>query len=170
MVFRTSSNTQLGQQAFDLNSVDTVAKVPVGTIIRGFDPVLGEGEFIYLVGLAAMAAGDAVVYDLLPTGPVTTRLVENTFANSGRPVAFAVVPVLAGQYGWFQIGGTAIVTAIAGTVAGVMMAHATTGSIANTANAGDQILGARVSSAVGTPSAGKSYATLNRPHIQGQIT
>jgi hypothetical protein len=76
----------------------------------------------------------------------------------------------AGQYGWYQIGGLAIVSAVAGTVAGVCMATATAGSVGNTADAGDQILGARISSAVGTPAANKSYATINRPYVQGQIT
>lgn len=171
MVFRTGSNAALGLQAFNLTDVDTVAKVPVGTVTRAFDPAINqEGEFIYLPGVANVVAGDAVVYDLNPAGPSITRLVENTFANSGRPVAWAVVAVVAGQYGWFQIGGTVTANAVAGTVAGNVMAHATTGSIANTANAGDQITGARVSTAVGTPAAGKSYLTVNRPTLQTQIT
>jgi hypothetical protein len=170
MPFRTSGNTQLGQQPFTLAGVDTVPQVPLGTTIRGFDPLLGEGEFIYLSGQAGMVAGDVVVYDLSPSGVSVTRLSHNVPANSGRPVAVAVVPVLAGQFGWYQIGGCAIVSAVAGTVAGVMMATSTAGSVGNPADPGDQILGARFSSAVGTPSANKAYATLNRPHLQGQIT
>ena len=170
MPFRTSGNTQLGQQSFNLADVDTVPQVPLGTIIRGFDTLLGEGEFIYLSGQAGMAAGDAVVYDLSPSGVSVTRLAHNALATSGRPVAFAVVPVLAGQFGWYQIGGCAIVSVVAGTNPGVMMTTSTAGSVGNTPDPGDQILGARLSSPVGTPSANKAYATLNRPHLQGQIT
>lgn len=170
MTFKTSYNSALGVIGLDANSVDVVAKVPVGTIIRAFDDVQGEGEFIYLPGAANVAAGDAVLYDLLPAGQATTRHSNATGSNSGRPVAFAVQACGAGQFGWFQIGGLAIVSAVAGTVAGVAMASATAGSISNTADAGDQILGARISSAVGTPAANKSYATINRPYVQGQIT
>lgn len=170
MPFRTSYNAALGQQSFNLFDVDNVQKVALGTVCKGFDPLLGEGEFIYLNGVAGCVAGDVVVYDLNPAGVTVARGVSNTFANSGRPVAFAVVPVLAGQFGWYQINGCTIANAIVGTVAGVAMLNAATGSIANTADAGDQLLGARISSAVGTPAAGKVFVTLNRPNIQSQIT
>lgn len=170
MVFKTSQNAGLGNPGFAVTAVDTVARVAIGTVVRGFDDTLGEGEFIYLPGVANTVAGDAVVYDLLPSGPATVRLAKDAANNSGRPVAFAVVAVPALSYGWYQIGGCAIVNTIAATVAGSMMATATTGSVGNTADAGDQIIGARISSAVGTPAANQSYATLNRPTMQSQIT
>lgn len=170
MTFRSGMNAGLGGQAFSLAAIDTVAKYPVGTVVQGYDPVLGYGEFIYLPGVAAIALGDAVLYDLNPAGPTTTRHSNATGSNSGRPVAFAVTACVAGEFGWFQIGGTAIVSTVAGTVAGNMMGAATAGSVGNTVDAGDQILGARISTAVGTPAANKSYATLNRPSVQGQIT
>jgi hypothetical protein len=170
MPFRTSNNPRLGAQSFLLVDVDTVQRLPLGTVIAGFDPLLGEGEFIYLPGLAGVVQGDAVVYDLLPGGASVARLVQNTFANTGRPVAFAVVAVGAGQFGWYQIGGCSIVSTVAGTTPGVMMAGATVGSTGNLADPGDQVLGARISSNVGSPIANKSYAVINRPHMQGQIT
>lgn len=170
MTFKTSYNSALGVIGLDANSIDTVARVPVGTIIRAYDDTQGEGEFIYLPGAANVAAGDAVLYDLTPGAQATTRHSNATGSNSGRPVAFAVQATPAGSFGWYQIGGVAIVSTIAGTVAGVMMGNATTGSVSNTADAGDQILGARISTAVGTPVANKSYATINRPYVQGQIT
>jgi hypothetical protein len=170
MPFKTSYNSGLGAPGFNLTDVDVVARVPVGTVIKGYDDVQGEGEFIYLPGAAAIAQGDVVLYDLAPGAQFITRHSNATGSNSGRNVAFAVVPVLAGQFGWFQIGGVAIASAVAGTVAGVMMGSATTGSVSNTVDAGDQILGARISTAVGVPLANKSYATINRPYVQGQIT
>lgn len=170
MPWRTAPNSALGVQAFNANAIDNTADHPIGTIVRATDTLWGEGEFVYLPGVASLAAGDAVVYDLLPTGPTVARLANNAQNNTGRPVAFAVEAVPAGSFGWYQIGGAAIVNAVAGTVAGVMMATATAGSVGNTADAGDQILGGRISSAVGTPSAGKAYATLNRPTMQSQIT
>lgn len=170
MTFKTSYNLGLGMTGLDVNSVDTVAKVPVGTLIRAYDDTQGEGEFIYLPGAANVAQGDAVIYDLTPGAQSVTRHSNATGSNTGRPVAFAVQACGAGQFGWYQIGGCALVSAIGGTVAGVMMGTATTGSVGNTADAGDQILGARILTAVGTPSANKSYALINRPFVQGQIT
>lgn len=170
MTFKTGSNERLGAAGFNTTDVDTVARVPVGTIIKAYDDTQGEGEFIYLPGAANVAAGDAVLYDLNPAGVTVTRHSNATGSNSGRPVAFAVNAVGAGSFGWYQITGCAIVSAVAGVVAGVMMGSATTGSVGNAADAGDQILGARISTAVGTPAANKAYATINRPYVQGQIT
>lgn len=169
MVWKTSANSPLGLSAPN-GIADPVQVNAVGTIAKFSDEVFGEGEFIYLPGVASCAAGDIVLYDLLPSGPSVTRHSNATGSNSGRPVAVALGPTVAGQWGWFQISGVAIVSAVAGTVAGVCMATATAGSVGNTADAGDQILNARISSAVGTPSAGKAYLTMNRPFVQGQIT
>jgi hypothetical protein len=170
MAYKTSLNSGIGLQGFLAAQVDTVQRVALGTTIKGFDDVLGEGEFIYLPGAANVVAGDAVVYDLAPGAVAVTRMVNNAFNNSGRPVAIAVAAVPAGSFGWYQIGGCAIANTIGGTVAGVAMANATTGQLSNTADAGDQIIGARISTAVGTPAAGQSYVTLNRPCMQSQIT
>lgn len=148
---------------------DVIAVVPVGTVHTFEDEVQGEGEFIYLPGAANVAQGDAVVYDLASGGSVT-RLANNAQNNTGRPVAFAATALGAGTFGWYQIRGLTLVSAVAGTNAGVMMATATAGSVGNTADAGDQILNARISTAVGTPAANKAYATINRPFVQGQIT
>lgn len=170
MVFRTSGNPALGLQSFNAADVDTVQKCAIGTIMRGFDPVLGEGEFIYLPGAGSVQAGTVVAYDLLPGTPTVTPLATNTVNNSARPVAFAVVAVPAGSFGWYQIGGVTIANVIGGTAAGSCFLTSTLGSVSNTADAGDQVLGARISSAIGTPAAGKSYVTISRPCVQSQIT
>lgn len=169
MVWKTGANSPLGVSA-PTGVADTVQQHLVGTIAKFYDDVFGEGEFIYLPGAANVAAGDIVLYDLSPAGATVTRHSNATGSNSGRPVAFALGATGAGTWGWYQISGLAIVSAVAGVVAGVMMGTATTGSVGNTADAGDQILGARISSAVGTPAASKAYATINRPCVQGQIT
>ena len=173
MPFKTASYQGIGNPSMtglQPGTPDDTAKVPVGTIAKFYDDTQGEGEFIYLPGLAATVTGDCVVYDLLPAGQATVRLVTNTFNNTGRPVAVAMGATLATQFGWYQIGGCGIVNTVAATVAGAAFANATTGQLSNTADAGDQLLGARISSAVGTPAAGKSYVTLSRPCMQSQIT
>ena len=169
MPFKTSYNAALGQPSISMAGVDTIARVAIGTILKGFDDLLGEGEFIYLPGAAGVLAGDHVMYDLLPSGPTVTRSTTGQ-ANTGQQTAVAVSAVGAGSYGWFQISGVAVVNVIAGTVAGRAFLSATAGQLSSTATAGAQLLGARLSSATGTPAVGQSYMTLNRPAVQGQIT
>lgn len=169
MAWKNGANSPLGVPAPN-GVADTTPAVPVGTIAKFYDDAFGEAEFIYLPAVAGTVAGDCIEYDLNPAGVTTVRHSNATASNSGRPVAFATATSGAGTYEWYQISGVAIVNAVAGTVAGVMMGTATAGSVGNTADAGDQILGARISTAVGTPAAGKSYATINRPFVQGQIT
>jgi len=169
MPFKTSYNAALGQPAFNLAGVDTVARVAIGRIERGFDDLLGEGEFIYLPGVAGTLAGDHVVFDLLPGAATTARSTAGTAANTGFPTAVALVPVPLGSFGWFQISGVAIVNVVAGTVAGRAHLSATPGQLASAATAGAQLLGARLSSAAGVPAAGQAYLTLTRPAVQSQI-
>lgn len=168
MAWKSGPNAALGIPT--PGGSETTSTKTVGTIARFFDDALGDGEFIYLPGVADTVRGDLVEYDLAPGAPSTTRHSNATGTNSGRPLAVATANVGAGHYGWYQIGGVAIVNAVAGTVAGVAMGTATPGSIGNTADAGDQILGARIVTPLGTPEAGKVYAELARPHVQGQIT
>lgn len=170
MAWKPDKNAPLGMPAVAPTTVDPAAVVPVGTVQSFIEDTQGSCELIYLPGVANLVAGDVVVYDLTPGAQAITRIVKDTFANSGRAVAVAITPVLAGQFGWFQISGVAIVNTVAGTVAGVAMNTATTGQLGNTADAGDQILNARILTAVGTPAATKSYVQLNRPFVQGQIT
>ena len=169
MAWKTSANSPLGisppNGIADPNIVNQV-----GTIAKFVDELLGEGEFIYLPGVASCAAGDLVLYDLSPVSVTITRHTNATGSNSGRPLAIALGPTLAGQFGWFQISGATIVNAVAGTAIGPAFGSATAGQVSSTVDAGDQIMNARISSAVGVPAAGKCYMTLNRPHVQGQIT
>lgn len=169
MVFKTGANSQLGVPNFQPTIADTTPMCPVGTIVKGYDDVQGDGEFIYLPGVASLAYGDAIVYDLAPGAQAVVRTLSGTHLNTGRPVAFAMAAILAGQYGWFQISGVAVASVLAAFAANLPIFLTTTaGNIDDAAVAGCQILGARSSSAIATPLAGKAYVTCNRPHIQGQ--
>lgn len=170
MAFKTSYNAALGMPVITLAGVDTQPRVVVGTIVKGFDDLLGEGEFIYLPGVAGTVGGDMVTYDLLPGGQATTRATAGNAANTGLPVAVAVAAVPALSYGWYQISGAAALNVIAATAVGRLFASATAGQGTSVAANGSQVLGAKLSSAVGTPAAGQSYVTLMRPFMQGQIT
>jgi hypothetical protein len=171
MAWKTGLNAPLGlPNAIQPITPDPAPVVPVGTVAGFVEDTLGPANLIYLPGIANVAAGDVVAYDLYPGSATVTRIVSPGNANNGRSVAVALAPVGTGQYGWFQLSGVAIVNAIAGVVAGVAFLSATAGSLGSAVIAGSQILGARMSSPVGTPAAGKAYMTLYNPFIQGQIT
>lgn len=171
MTYKIQSNAALGVQGFTVTDVDTTQKHPFGTIVRAVDDTQGAGEFIYLPGLAAISIGTAVLYDLTPGTEVIVIADSDLHLNKGWPLAVALVPVLAGQFGWFQIGGVAKTVAVAGCAAGRCFLDPTnaTGALDDTAINGCQVLGARILTAVGTPAANFAYTYINRPMVQGQV-
>ncbi len=142
---------------------------PLGTIIKAYDATLGEGEFIYLLGVAGTAVGNVVTYD---ASTYQTKLSPNTANNSG-PVAVAMSANIAGQYGWYQIGGIATVlkTAVAVAPGAKIYQSATVGRWMPTSASGLEILGARAANlATVTSTTSTVLVLLNRPSGQGQIT
>lgn len=139
----------------------------LGTTAKAYDPTYGEGEFIYLKGVASTAIGTVVTYDQY----LNTTTIAPATGGKG-PVAVAMSANVAGQYGWYQIGGAAVVLAPNAMAPGaeVFMLAATPGSVDDAAVAGEQILGAVVSTTTGTPAAGFGVIQINRPMLQGQIT
>lgn len=155
-----STDARIGAQA--LASTSTVQNHPVLTRTKGNDPSLGEGEFIYLKGLASTAAGDAVTWD---EAGVTTRYA----AATRGPVGVAMSANVANQWGWYQIRGVAVANAVAGVAEGNnVMTTATTGSLGTGTTAGQGIGGARWQSAVDTPSTGKAYLSLDGAFADGR--
>lgn len=168
MTFKTGRNAPLGIVGFALAQVSSAAEVPVGTIVHAYDDTYGCGEFIYLLGVAATAAGDAVVYDTYT--PATVRTLSGTHLNKGWGVAWAVSACVAAQYGWYQISGNILANGIAGGAAGNCFLTTTAGCVDDTAIAGCQVLNARIVTAMDTPVTGKVIVVANRPFVQGQIT
>ena len=154
-----------------LTDTDTTKKVPLGTIIRAYDPTYGEGEFIYLLGVASTTAGDVVTYNA--TTWQTALLTTTNGENKGVPVAVAMSANLATYYGWYQISGNAVVkkTGVAVTPQVPIFISATAGKVKVLASSGQQILGAmtaNLTTVVTTTST--VVVTIDRPHTQGQIT
>lgn len=156
-----------------INGTSAIPTPPaaLGTIVRAIDPTYGEGEFICLAGVASTAVGSLVIWD--GTTYATTLTTGTALANSGRPVAVAMsANTSASTFGWYQIGGTAVVkktTVIiaAKTTLGVNTAAGSIGASAS----GKQILGARTANTASVVSATTTIAVeLNRPHIQGRVT
>ena len=141
----------------------------LGKIVRADDPTYGEGEFILLLGVAATEVGLVVKYNATT---YQTVVVTNTTVQD-VPVAVAMSANLAGTFGWYQIAGNAVVkkTAVAVTPQVTLFLSATAGRVKVLASAGLQVVAAR-SANLTTIAAGTSTVTvtINRPHLQSQIT
>lgn len=160
----TITEARIGFQ--DIEDTDNVQRHPLGTLVRATDPLYGTGEFIYLRGVASTQVGTLVTYDQFLA---TTTIAP---ATGGRgSVAVAMSANVAGQFGWYQISGSAAVRAPNAMVPGadVFMLAATPGSVDDTAVNGEQVLNATVSTTTGTPSTGLALIQINRPFLQGQI-
>lgn len=140
----------------------TTANAPLGTIRRGNDSTYGEGEFIYLRGVASTAVGDLVIYDQR-SGVATTR----TVAGSRGPVAVAMSANVAGQYGWYQISGAAVVNSNTAVANASVYVTATAGQVDDAVVSTDKVDGARYKTASGTPAAGFAVLQLSRPSLNG---
>lgn len=152
----------LGAQPIAATS--TTQNHPLGFRIRAVDATYGEGEFIYLKGVASTAAGDVVTYDT--KGAATVR----TVAASRGPMAVAMSANVASQYGWYQILGSAVVsTASAGTGAAnsLLAVTATPGQATVSGGAGVKISGALCKTAQDTPTSGFTAVQLHYPAANG---
>lgn len=132
---------------------------PIGTVVRAVDTTYGEGEFIYLKGVASTVVGSAVIYD---TYANTTTLAA---AGSRGPLAVAMSANVANQFGWYQISGSAVVKAATVVANGNVYVTATAGTVDDAVVAGDKVDGARFKTADGTPSAGFAVCQLARPSL-----
>lgn len=149
-------------------NTDATQKHPLGTIVRANDPTYGEGEFIYLLGVASTTVGSIVTYD--PSTYQTTLCAVG--GSIPRPIAVSMSANVASQYGWYQISGQAVCakTCTISLAAGAAVGVLTTGLIAGTGSA-KEIQGACVA-AVASATAGRTTVKvmIARPHKQGRIT
>lgn len=144
--------------------------VKLGMIVHAYDPTYGEGEFIFLLGVASTVIGSCVTWDGASTGTPTyqTALAPAT-AGLSQPVAFAMSANVAAQYGWYCIGGHCI-AATNGTLAtgpgAIYLAGS--GQVTSTQVNGKAVVNARNETATGTPAANQAIIVINRPFAQGQ--
>jgi hypothetical protein len=155
--------TDLRTGAQPIEETSTTKKHDLGETIEGIDPLYGEGRFIYLLGVASTAVGDAVVY--AATTFQTTRAV---LASRGA-VAIAMSANVAGQYGWYQVLGLAPTKALTAVVAETAaQLTATDGSLDDTTTATRFVDGAVWKTADGTPAAGLALLQLSFPSANGR--
>lgn len=160
------TGTEVGLQP--IATTDTVQNHRLGTVARAFDSTYGEGEFIYLLGVANTLVGSLVIYNA-KTGQTT--LAPNT-ANKGQPVVVAMSANVASQYGWYQRKGTALIkkSSVACSPDVAIFLSAIAGRIMPTVASGKQIIGARVAEAASVSARVSQIAvTIDRPILQGQV-
>ena len=145
-----------------IGDVSSEAVAPLGTIARAVDTGdsdNGEGEFIYLKGVASVETGSWVVI-----GDNQTAVLAS--ANDKGRVAVASGAITADNYGWFQISGKGAARVAAGFATDrVPYLTSTAGTADDAVVAGDEIRGAIALSAIGTPGAGLAEFDLNRPFV-----
>ena len=163
MAFAIISPNMVGAQP--IAATTTTQNHPLGTTVRGVDPTYGEGEFIYLKGVASTAIGSPVIYN---TATFATTLAP-VGTNKPQPIAIAMSANVASQYGWYQIAGTArgLKTSGLALASNAAVGILTAGKFAATGS-GKEVQGA-LTVAKSTTS---TLVTLiiQRPAMQGRIT
>lgn len=156
----------VGTQRIDETS--TVQNHPIGKIVRAKDETYGEGEFIYLLGVASTAVGSLVTYN---TVSGTTALAA-VGSNLPRPIGVAMSANVASQWGWYQISGISVMkkTATVSLAANAAVGVLTTGLVAKTGS-GKEINGALVA-VVASAASGRTtvQVVIQRPTMQGRVS
>ncbi|MBB5051124.1 hypothetical protein HNQ36_001078 [Afipia massiliensis] len=135
----------------------------LGRTIEAIDATYGNGEFIFLKGVADTEVGSAVLYN--PDDWSTSLLAANDIGS----VAIAMSANGANKGGWYQIRGKAVVKA--GTVSdnGNVYSTATAGTLDDAVVAGDRVKNAKFASANGTPSAGLAEIEIDHPFVDDAV-
>jgi hypothetical protein len=172
-----------GPQAFAGTNAGTYGRLnSPGMELRGVDPNLGAGTFVF----AKAAAGVTATQVCELTQAVTSGRYDVSAqpwagaANTGKPLAVALTTLTAGQWGWFQVQGLAIATVSGAPAAGGVAYWQASGAVSPTPVASKAVLNAQFASAVSQTigsgnsavalSATQALLLLNRPCAQGPIT
>lgn len=152
-----------------IDETETTQAHKLGTIVRATHDTYGEGEFIYLLGVASTVVGSVVTYN---ASTWQTTLIPNT-ANLAASVAVAMAANVAAQYGWYQISGLAVVkkTNVSWEPQKAAFISGTAGRVMDTAASGKQILNAKSANLTTTTTTTSTIILeINRPFAQGQVT
>ena len=143
-----------------IDATETTQLVPLGTRIRARHATYGEGEFIYLPGVASTVVGSVVLFS--PDNYATSLAT----ANDVGKLAVAMSANVANQYGWYQIYGKGAAKVLTGFVDNAdCYLTATAGSVDDADVAGDYIRGMKGASAIDTPSTGLAEVERGDPEV-----
>ena len=143
-----------------ITDTSTTANLPLGTRRRAVHATYGEGEFVYLKGVASTVVGSAVQ---IQQDDWSTALLTSSLKGD---VGFAMSINVASQYGWYQIYGKAIAKVLSGFVDNAdVYATATAGSVDDAVVDGYMVHKARGASAIDTPSTGLAELEIAYPYV-----
>lgn len=146
-----------GQAIADTSSTQ---QHPLGYRVKAYDTTCGEGEFVYVQGVASAAAG------LLCTVNMYTGVTALTAARSKGLCGVFMAATTAGLYGWVQVRGAAVVSTAGSVVSGATVyLTSTAGKVDDAVVAGDIVYGANFSTADGTPAANQAVVSLANPYV-----
>ena len=149
---------------------------------RAYDLNLGAVTLVYLKFSGVVAANTVCEITPVLVGVTLTHVATPWVgtANSGRPIAVALISGVAGQYGWFITQGNAVVLAQGAPTAGAPVYWQAAGIVSPTAVAGKHLLGGVFSTAPSVTlgsgasalvlGATQAVININRPYAQGAIT
>lgn len=158
-----TTNLAGGQQ---IAETSTTKQHPLGTIVKGWDPTYGEGEFIYLQGIGSTVVGSVVNYDANWVTELNT-----TGLATPSPLAVAMSANVANQYGWYQISGQAVVVKSNALSLAVGDTIATSGGAAIVVASGLIVNGAIVAAVASAVTASTSVRVMiNRPHDPSDVS
>jgi hypothetical protein len=150
---------RIGSQKIAGNS--TTQEHALGERRKGYDASRGEGEFIYLKGVASTAVGEFVLYN---EDDYSTSLLA---ANDVGQVAVAMAATVASEFGWYQIVGKASGKALSGFADnGNVYGTATGGSVDDAVVSGDRVKNCKGASAV---SGGLADFEITFPHVDNGL-
>lgn len=159
---------ELGLQP--ITDVSTTQRHPLGTRRKARDTAstaYGEGEFIYLQGVASTAVGSCVVYFEDDHSTVLLDTDSVAAAKKGQ-VAWAMSACVASSYGWYQIAGKAVGLVLAAFADNAdVYATSTGGSVDDAVVDGYMVHKCRGASAIDTPSTGFAELEIQYPYVDG---
>ena len=136
-----------------LTDVLTSDKEGVGTIRKE-----GDDEYIFLKGVASVAAGSVVVFK----EDYTTALLTKALTDIPQRVAVAKAAIVASRWGWFAIRGLHSAAVLASCGADVALySSGTAGSLDDDSSTQNKVLG--IYAGTGVSSAGNTPCFLNYP-------
>lgn len=165
----TFTSKALGLPPIEDTNTTNLYSTALGRVEKARHETYGEGEFIFLLGVVNTIVGSMVKFNATT---YQTVLVTAT-AVQACPVAFAMSANVAASYGWYQIGGLAVVkkTAVAVSPQVTLFISGTAGRVKVIASAGLQVVGARSANLTSVTSTTSTVVVqIDRPHLQSQIT
>ena len=149
-----------------ISTKSSTQKHALGTIVQAEDPTYGQGEFIYLKGVASTVVGSWVGYSpALGTSVLAT-------ANGNYPLAVSMTTnTTTTSFAWYQIQGVAQALGLTSIThsTGFLWLTGTPGSVDDASVIGDAIINARKTTTVHVVGTFLDTYNINRPWSANRV-